>query len=355
MAELRELLQVRGPFASVALDTPSATEDARDQFHIRWTNARRRLEELDYPPEELGRLEEAMAELHHGGGAAVVVLQGPGLPPFIQYLDDPIGDDLVAVAELPRLGPVLESRQRSVPHLLVLTDRTGADLIGVESGSEPELVEVAGDEQHIQRSKPGGWSQRRFQQRAENQWESNAGEVAEEVAEMARRLDARLIAIAGDVRAVGFLVEQLPADVVEIAHVLDGQSEDLIADETSRAVADVVARETRSVLERFREADGQGRAAAGPHDTLGALAEGRVDTLLVHDDPDDERQAYFDPDGMWCASAAGAQATVPPDSEVSTGRLIDVAIRVALLGDSTVRFVPRNGGPPESLGALLRW
>ncbi|MDF2741972.1 MAG: hypothetical protein K0S88_3342, partial [Actinomycetia bacterium] len=40
-------------------------------------------------------------------------------------------------------------------------------------------VRVEGEELHVTRSASGGWSQRRFQQRAENRWQQNAGAVAE--------------------------------------------------------------------------------------------------------------------------------------------------------------------------------
>jgi peptide subunit release factor 1 (eRF1) len=355
MQDLTDLLSRPGPFASVALNSPSATEDAETQLSIRWHNARRQLDEAGFPTEDLERLDATISQQHHGAGAAMVVFHPVGGESFVEHLDEPIVDDLAAVGTLPRLGPVIESRQRSQPHVVVMTDRTGADIIAVDSGTDAELVEVTGDTEHIQRSKPGGWSQRRFQQRAENQWESNAGEVAEQVEEMVRRLDAPLITVAGDVRAVGFLVEQLAEDLSDRVRVLEGQSEDLIAEETVRAVADLVARETRSVLERFREASGQGNAAVGPEATLEALTEGRVEVLLVHDDPEDDRTASFDPEGMWCATGARTKADQVPTEQPEEGRLVDVAIRSALLGDSSIRIVPKHGGAEGSLGALLRW
>ena len=47
--------------------------------------------------------------------------------------------------------------------------------VGIHGDSPEEVqVQVDGDELHIHRPHQGGWSQRRFQQRAENQWEANA-------------------------------------------------------------------------------------------------------------------------------------------------------------------------------------
>ncbi len=346
--DVGELLSASGPFVSVALPTPSALDDASHRIEIRWRNARRELEGTGVDDNELARLEGSLVGLDHSDGAAVVLLQAPGIPTFVELLDSEIRDELVVVDSLPRLGPVLESRQRSVPHLMVVVDRAGADIVGIGADSTPVEVEVDGEPFHLHRGHPGGWSQRRFQQRAENLWESNACANAAQVAELARRLDARLITIAGDVRAVGFLRDHLPADVADMALELDGQSPDAVADQTVRAVADVVARETRAVLEEFRAADGQGHAASGVGATLEALSAGRVRMLLVHDDPNDLRRGAFDPSGI------GVTAQRAPNG-FRDGRLVDVAMRSALLGGAGIRFVPQHAPPDESLGALLRW
>jgi hypothetical protein len=353
MTDLRELLAEPGPFATVALASPSAVSDASDQLDIRWRNARRRLADAGFPAGGLDRLDETAHSLRHEAGAALVLIHSPGHEVFVEYLDDAIERDLAVVDALPRLGLVLESRQRSIPHLVVVTDRTGADVVGVGAPTGDTTVEVEGETLHVHRGHPGGWSQRRFQQRAENRWESNAALVADEVAQMARQIDARVVLVAGDVRAVGFLFEHLPKDVASITRELDGQSVAAVADETVRLVADVVARDTKSLLDRFHEAAGQSRASEGADETLDALSQGRVETLLVHDDPSDARRAEFDPDGLWCS--ANPNRRPRPAGDVVDGRLVDVAIRAALCSDGTVRHVPKHGGPAEGLGALLRW
>jgi len=161
-------------------------------------------------------------------------------------------------------------------------------------------------------------------------------------------------AAAGDVRAVTFLLEQLPAELADISQELDGQSPDLIADQTVRAAADIVARDTVSVLEQYNEAAGQGRAATDAAETLAALSEGRVETLLVHDDPNDDRTARFERPGLAC-SIPDPSATDPVPADAATGRLVDVAIRSALLSDAAIRFVSAHAGSPDGLGATLRW
>ena len=238
--------------------------------------------------------------------------------------------------------------------MIVVADRVGADVIAVDAGAELESAEMEGSELHIHRGHPGGWSQRRFQQRAENRWETNAGDVAHVVIDMAKRVEPRFIAVAGDVRAVTFLLDQLPAELAEICEKLDGQSPELIADQTVRAAADIVARDTVAILESYKEAAGQGRAATDAAETLTALSDGRVETLLVHDDPDDDRTARFERPGLIC-SVPDPDVTNPVPADAVTGRLVDVAIRSALLSDAAIRFVPAHTGSPDGLGAILRW
>jgi peptide subunit release factor 1 (eRF1) len=355
VGDIKDLIDVDGPIATVGLSAPSALDDAGAQLDTRWRNARRQLEQAGFPASELERMDDVVADLHHGDGPAVVLVQAPGEPTFVEFLDNAIDGELAVVDELAHVGPVLESRQQSVPHVMVVADRAGADLVGIGSTGEEVEVGIEGDRLHLHRGHPGGWSQRRFQQRAENRWESNAGEVADAVADLARRLDARLVTVAGDVRAVGFLLEQLPTDVADISRKLDGQSLDLIAEETVRAVADVVARDTRALLERFNEASGRGHAASGPSATLEALSAGRAEVLLVHDDPSDDRRARFQRSGVWCAPSDADSSAPGPSDEILEGRLIDVAIRAALLGDAEVRFVPEHSRPEANIGALLRW
>jgi hypothetical protein len=76
--------------------------------------------------------------------------------------------------------------------------------------------------------------------------------------------------------------------------------------------------------------------------------------LLVHDDPDDERTAWFGADAIPMSSQAGDLKGLGVDSPVE-GRLVDVLIRAALGTGAGVRIVPHAGGPKDQVGAILRW
>lgn len=355
MTTITELFDQKGPFASVALRTPSALDDAADQFRIRWKDAHNELARLGLDESELQSLEHTVREISHDDGGAVVVVKPADSPAFTESLGDDLTDDVAVLDSLPRIGAVLESRQRTVAHLVVVADRAGADILVVASDGTTETIAIDGETLHIHRGQPGGWSQQRFQQRAKNQWETNAAQIAATVAEVASEVDPRVICVAGDVRAVSFLHQHLPDRLEDLAVDLEGQSEELVAEESVRAAADVVARDIRSTLEQFREAASKGLAVGGAVETTRSLTEGRVDTLLVHDDPADERRGRFELDGMWCSASASDSEGLAPGRDSEEGRLVDIAIRSALQSDAEIRFVPATGGPDEGIGALLRW
>jgi Bacterial archaeo-eukaryotic release factor family 2 len=59
--------------------------------------------------------------------------------------------------------PLIAATQALLPHLVVVTDRLGAELIAVLPSEPDTHHEVGGEELHVPRSAPGGWSQRAFQ------------------------------------------------------------------------------------------------------------------------------------------------------------------------------------------------
>jgi hypothetical protein len=109
---------------------------------------------------------------------------------------------------LPDVAPLLAWRQRQLPYVVV--DRLGAELLAVVPIGPDREVRVEGQELDVTRSTPGGWSQRRFQQRAENRWQQNAGAVAEALTRLVGQVHPRLVVVTGDVRAVQFLRVQVP-------------------------------------------------------------------------------------------------------------------------------------------------
>ncbi|HSL59907.1 MAG TPA: Vms1/Ankzf1 family peptidyl-tRNA hydrolase [Acidimicrobiales bacterium] len=357
LADLADLVARRGPFTSIYVNARSDRVDAADRLRIEWGNLRREAAAHGAPDAAIATIDELAATTHHGDAAAfAVIIDGDG-GAHREALIDPIDHDVVDVDTLPRLGPIIEVRQGSIPHLLVVADRVGADLVAVAGGGETAAESVEGSEVDIHRGAPGGWSQRRFQQRAENRWEDNARGVAEEAARAARDIGARIVVVAGDERAVGFLREHLPADVAGLVVEVDGsRHDDLdgIADDAVRLVATEVAREVVERLEAFASARGRGDAVDGVTATLTALTERRVERLVIHDDPDDDRRAAISDDRSVVVDDPSDAADIGVD--VDDARLVDAAMAAALVTGAAITIVPSAGrnAPAEGLGASLR-
>lgn len=340
--DLRSFVDGPGPYLTMAVPTPSQHGDAEHRFAIRWKNA---ISEIDdgadgWPPEDLTLLEALGEQLPHGAGASVVVLHRLGGPTLVEFIDEPVRETTVNGGPLPRLAPLIEARQRAIPHVVVETDRAGADLTAFDGGSVLATDIVEGDRTHIHRGHPGGWSQRRFQQRAENTWEDNARLVADAAADLARSVDAELIVVVGEVRARSLLVDELDGahDVPDVVGLESG-SPDAVADDVVRLLADRAARRITELVDQLRSALPEERATTDTEATLSALAEGRVETLLVHDDADDE-----------------AELTEREIAGVPSGaRTVDVAITVALRTDADVVVVPTLSVMDGPIAATLRW
>jgi hypothetical protein len=328
--DLKDITSQSDWFATIAIPAPSNLGDAQQRFELEWRNARRQLSD-DWDADELDQLDELVGGLRHSVGAALVVVHARNGSTLIELLDEPVASTTVAEGPLPRWATVIESRQRVLPHVVVEADRVGADLTAFDGGEVLSTKTVDGSTEHIHRGHPGGWSQRRFQQRAENTWEDNARDVADAVAALAREVDAELVAVAGDIRAQMFILESLPADVADISVRIDAGSPTGIADEVVRLLSTKVAARVTAAAESVRAGLSGGSASTDPDVIMDALRDGRVARLLVHDDGG------------------------PGDPATDGARLVDRAIVAALASDAEILVVPQLAMMDGPVAATMRW
>lgn len=321
--DLRPLAELDGPYLTLLLPAPSAHADAQERFEIEQKNAIKAVSN-SWDPDDLVHVEEMLTTMPHDAGAGVLVVRAADGTTLVEFVDDPL-EPSAFVGEFARLAPLIESRQRTISHVVVEADKAGADLTAFDGGDVIDTDVVEGDTEHIHRGHPGGWSQRRFQQRAENTWEENADDVADAAHELAERVHARLIAVAGPERAktmVTAAIEERPVDA-DVRAVEAGDA-DGIADEVTRLTADVAARDARQAIERAQESMA---TADVDEDMLTALAAGRVEILLVHDDGDVTDQQ----------------------------RHVDRCIRAALNSGADVVVVPNVAVLEDGVAAVYRW
>lgn len=280
-------------------------------------------------------------------------------------LTEPLPDapraELVRVDALPSLAPVLEHRQSQVPFMIAVCDRQGADVYFSSDGGEPTAVDVPAADGPITKIAAGGWSQRRYQQRAENTWEATAGDIAAELVAIAAEVRPRVVLVGGDARTVSLVCDRLPNDLANLVRELPGsRADDGSAErrdaQVRRWIDTAVAEDTVRVLRAFdRERDQGERAADGPSPTLAALRDGRVDVLCLHDDADDERTAWYLVDDPALVSVDRDDLEGFGVGEPREGRLADVAIRAAIGTGAGIRIVPAASPMQDRMGAILRW
>jgi hypothetical protein len=307
------------------------------------------LEEIDRIVPDAHLEGECLAVI--GGAEHVLhVEHGPAVSPKDEATWGPI----------PRLLPIMRWRQSEPPYAVVLIDRTGADLFGIRRGS-PELhAEVEGEHDELRKVGPGGWSQRRYQQRAEDSWEQNAEQVAARVERLVAQVQPVFVAVAGDVRAVALLRESLPKGVDELVHVIEGERPwegkgDPIPEEVHELVSRHVRERTEALLSRFEEERGQhDKAVEGVEATARALERAQVAALLIVDDLGDDRTLWFGPDPALLAPSDRELKELGVDSPEERPAA-DVLVRAALGTGARIRIPDDPTMLDEGVGALLRW
>jgi stalled ribosome rescue protein Dom34 len=329
-SDLRSFVDGDGPFVTVLHPAPSGAFGSDHRFEVKWKHARQTMGE-QWSAERQDELDQVVSELHHSDAASFVVAQRADGTTFVEPMVSELkGDDaVVTIGDAPRLLEIIDARQRMLPHVVVEADRTGATITGFDGGNVTDRDDVEGDTEHIHRGRGGGWSHRRFQQRAENTWERNAGEVAEAVTTMARDLDPVLVAVSGEVRAKQLLVADLGDEFGDRLVDIGAGDAEGIADEVVDALADRRARFQVAILERLRNEGG----ITDPDEVMQALGEGRVETLLI------------------AGPSTRAEDSVRADQLDAIGR----ATTAALTTSAAVVVVPSTAEMSGGLAALARW
>lgn len=361
---IRDLVEPSDPVACVylGLEPPEPTLDSWVDLELRWRAMAASLTSQGTPQATVDAVAAKVRALEvYPSELALFAADGRIL--LRQEIAGEAPFDRASFVAPAQVAPLLAWLQRHPAYVAVLTDRTGAEVTAVAAGARSGVTHtVVGPDDEIERNAPGGWSQPRYQRRAEDSWRHNAGAVAEAAAKALNDVGAQLLLVGGDVRAVQLLREQLPHGLsqrVRIRELPGGRSVDGSAAARTEAVAAQRAAHAQEQmsgrLELFvAERGPHGLAVEGVANTLAALAAGRVRTLLIVDEPGDERTAWFGPD-LLCVdessrAAAGGVVTV------RRGRMVDIAVRAALLTDAEVRIVaPADAVMAERIGALCRF
>lgn len=359
---LRGLYDHDGPFISVYVDTTSATEDAATQLDLRRRNLRRELAAAGADAASIDAVDAQLAD--HTGGSTRVVIAAAGRVLLATSLPEPPARELAGIAPLPRLTPLLDALALRVPHVVVLADKEGGDVLAYTSAADPvQSGRADSGVWPVHHTGSGGWSSKRYDNTVRNSWEESAREVADLVERVAKDIDAQLVIGCGDPRALSLLREHLPAALGEHFTVVDGGgrhvdgSDEAVARRVVAAVAEFTAQRTLALLSRFADERGRSeRAADGAAATVAALRMAQVGTLLLTSALEPRRVGYFGAAPTDIALARD-ELTALGVADVRSDELAEVLVRAALGTGAEVRFVAgdTDESPAGGVGALLRF
>lgn len=363
LRDLTSLLSSDGPFVTVLVDAESAVEQAAEKYDLEWKNVVRQLEQMDVSPALRTAISQARGEHADGDARLVVGDMSTGTVELAVSLPHAPRRPFVETGPLPRLVPLLEDVTTTVPHVVVLADRTGADVSAYyDTGKVVDEITVKGQTLHLRKVQGGGWSHLRYLHRAENGWATTAGEIVVAIEELATKVGAELIVAAGDQRELQLIAEHLPARLrpllVEVAGGRGGDgSEPLVRQRIADAVSRHVAGSTLDLLGDYDQERGQHkRACDGVEDVVDALRKAQVQTLLITTGVEPGAQLWFGPEptmlGTTRDEVVGLGAIKPKQ-----GPLVEVLLRAAAATGADAQLVPHQSeqAPRGGVGALLRY
>jgi Bacterial archaeo-eukaryotic release factor family 2 len=369
-----------GPVVTVYLDTQGNVEKPAEKLDLRWKDVLRELEEAGVAPATRDALTQARGPRPHKLGDTRALVAADGEVLLAASLPEPPESEMVRVASLPYLLPLVRWLEEQVPHVVVRANRTGADIVAYVADAEPaESEKVDAERYPIHKTGRGGWAQLRYEHKVEENWKKSEKEIAAEVAKAANDIDARLIIAAGDVITLEGLAHLLPERLQPRYRVIDGGrgedgSDELVAQrvratveafldgERTDLLADWVMYRNRAAKlahsPEFRgdSEDMVANASDGPKQTVAALQRAQVATLLLTAELEPETPAWYGPQPT-DVSLDREELQALNVAEPRQAALVDVLLRAALGTDAAVRTVPvdLDTHPLVGVGALLRF
>lgn len=298
---LEPVLSAQGPFATVCADVTHTSENADTELDLRVRAVAENLTGQGAPDAVVEAVRGRLLEGNEGGWAGTlkgraVVVAADGAVVLDQPLVDAPRREVAEWSPQPDLLPVLRQLPGRVPHIVAVVDRTGADItVSSVPGQPIEEKEVEGDTFQIRKFPGGGWAHHRYQHNAENKWVHNAEEVAQSISSMVRRLAPTFVLVAGDVRARQILTDRASDLWSDLVVTMDEGGRAAGADRApverreAELVAEHEAREDAEILEKIQAASAHGLSVTGTALVVEALRKGQVETLVLADEPDDEK------------------------------------------------------------------
>lgn len=294
------------PYLTVSLDwRPSGSDpeyrgaiqrfeqDARQCQEEHWPRG----EVFDSLGEDIERIQDLLSNRIDPAtrGVFVVANSGQGVFQTIS-LGLPLQTRVVS-GPIPALLPVARLDEDNPSYAVLLADQQNAYLSIIAQGHRVEELAIASSD-YPRKQATGGWSQRRFQQRADERMLALGRQISEEANRYLNERGIDMLILAGDEVITSVLDRTMPDElkqrVVETIR-LDIQATTAEILDATRPIAERAESEREvQAVEQVADMIGAGhRAVGGSREVIDALAQGRVTHLLINEDFHEDGWADF--------------------------------------------------------------
>jgi peptide subunit release factor 1 (eRF1) len=292
-------------------------------------------------------------------GAAIFASAGGGEFFEAIQLEAPVDEHAFFVGSVPHLYPLARLIDQYPRYASVLLDTHRARIFVFGLGAVEKREQLTSVK--TRRNSMGGWSQARYQRRADNIHLLHVKEVVETLDRIVRTDNIKHVILAGDDVVVPLLREQMPKHLQEkILDVLKLERE-AAEDEIIEATLEVMRhKDAETDAERVEELLGawqsNGLGVVGPEATLHALQLGQVDELLIGGNAEQLRPVQKLPDDA-APGAVKLETSAPNAADERQLKLADELVTRAQQTSARVRFIedPKLLEQFGGVGALLRF
>jgi peptide subunit release factor 1 (eRF1) len=290
-------------------------------------------------------------------GIAIFACSGTELFETIA-LETPFDDHWLFVGSAPHLYPLAKLIDTYPRYAALLLDTNKARLLVFGLAATEREERIVNDK--TRRSSKGGWSQARYQRRADNVHMHHMKEVVETLDRIVREEKISQIVVASEEIALSKLREQLPSHlaekIVDTVSLQRNASGETIFETTLTAIREKDAEtDAETVQDLFDEWQSGGLGVVGPEATLSAFELGQVDELIITGSVDSLKPVQKLPDNA--AAEMQADTSAPQGVDEARLKLSAELIKRAQQTSARIRFIEDASLLEDvgGVGALLRF
>jgi peptide subunit release factor 1 (eRF1) len=250
---------------------------------------------------DIARIREYLADEVHRRVNGLALFACAGAGEFFEaiQLDAPLEEHWLVIGAVPHIYPLVRLVDQYPRYASVLVDTHRARILVFGLGAVERREQVTGVK--TRRSSMGGWSQARYQRRAENFHLHHIKEVVATLDRIVSQDNIQHVIVAGDDPVVAMLRDELPkhlaAKLVDVLAIDRKADDDAVIEATLAALrqrdGETDAERVAQLLDAWQSG---GLGVIGPEATLRALDLGQVDELLIAARPEQVKAVQRLPD-----------------------------------------------------------